>query len=124
MENQYYKIENDIDLLECREEAQKIANTLGFSLLDQVRISTAVSEIVRNVLLYAKKGYMYFIVNERELEIIIEDKGPGIEATTNSKKKGLGIGLSGSKSLMDKFSINSNKNAGTKVIMSKFLPKN
>lgn len=121
-------IATEIDLLTCREGARKLAASLGFSEVDQVRISTAVSEIVRNVLSYAVRGTMTLIPNpQRALTIVIEDQGPGIPDVERALQDGfssgqsLGVGLPGSRRLMDEFRITSQVNKGTRVEMVKRL---
>lgn len=120
-------IERDADLLACRQLAQQTAIDMGFERIDQVRITTAVSEIVRNVLNYAGSGQMTIIPQDRALEIIIEDDGPGIanleQAQTDgfSTNRGMGVGVPGSKRLMDDFSITSSVGVGTRVVMRKWL---
>lgn len=120
-------IERDSDLLACRQMAQQTAIAMGFQRIDQVRITTAVSEIVRNVLSYAASGQMTIVPEERYLEIIIEDHGPGISNLEQvqqdgfSTSHGMGIGVPGSKRLMDDFSITSTVGVGTRVAMRKCL---
>jgi len=121
-------IATEIDLLTCREESRMLAASLGFSEVDQVRIATAVSEIVRNVLSYALRGTMTMIPSPQgALTIVIEDEGPGIPDIERalqdgfSSGKSLGVGLPGSRRLMDEFRITSQVNKGTRVEMVKRL---
>ena len=117
-------INSETDLLQCREIAQSTSRAAGFSLLDQVRITTAVSEIVRNVLSYAKQGKMCLNQNQKGIEIMIEDKGPGIPQTVLEGKRsggsGLGVGLPGSRRLMDNFDVQTGVH-GTRITMAKWL---
>jgi serine/threonine-protein kinase RsbT len=92
---------------------------------------TAVSELTRNVLVHAKKGEI--IIEEIEktyrkgLKITVIDEGPGIPdinlAMTDgfSSINGLGKGLSGTKKLMDEFSIQSEVGKGTEVFIVKWV---
>jgi serine/threonine-protein kinase RsbT len=121
-------IATEIDLLICREEARTLAASLGFSPVDQVRIATAVSEIVRNVLTYAVRGAMTMTPSPQgALTIVIEDEGPGIPDLERALQDGfstgqsLGVGLPGSRRLMDEFRITSQVNKGTRVEMVKRL---
>ena len=121
-------IATETDLLTCRENARRLAASLGFSDVDQVRIATAISEIVRNVLSYAVRGTMTMTPSPQgALTIVIEDHGPGIPDIEQalqdgfSSGKSLGVGLPGSRRLMDEFRITSQVNKGTRVEMVKRL---
>jgi serine/threonine-protein kinase RsbT len=125
------KIENEKDIVKARNSIKKVAQSLGFSIFNQTRIMTAVSELTRNVLLYAEKGILSFkILKERKkrgIYISVKDKGPGIEnlhlalEEGYSTGKGLGLGLSGAKKLMDEFNIESSKQSGTEIEVIKWL---
>ncbi|MCT8977391.1 anti-sigma regulatory factor [Clostridium sp. CX1] len=102
-----------------------------FSIVDQTKIITATSELTRNIIKYAGKGTVYIehIFNSiREgLRITFEDFGPGI-ADINlamrdgySSSDGMGLGLPGTKRLMDEFQITSELGKGTKVIIVKWI---
>jgi serine/threonine-protein kinase RsbT len=105
---------------------------MGFGIIDQARIATVISELARNVVLYAGSGQIILIrVDSRGrvgLEIVCEDQGPGIEdldLVMNSEhpaEQGEGMGLSGTRRLMDEFEIQTEIGAGTKVIVRKWLP--
>ena len=75
-------IENELDIIAARRCAKEVAKELGFSTVDQVRIATAISELARNVVLYAKEGSIIvraLCEGERKgLEISVADNGPGI----------------------------------------------
>ncbi|HEY9834399.1 MAG TPA: ATP-binding protein [Stenomitos sp.] len=120
------------DVVMTRQRARQIAELLGFDAQDQTRIATAVSEIARNAFQYAKGGRVEFRVegeSPQSLLICIRDKGAGI-ANLNSilegrytSATGLGLGIIGSKRLMDRFEIESSPSHGTTVQMGKPLPK-
>ncbi len=113
------------DVIVARQKVRELMNEMKFSLLDQTRVVTAVSELSRNIIVHAGKGAMTIIKYDeqgrRGFRCIFEDKGPGISdidlamregySTTNS----LGLGLSGSKKLCRNFSIESSPGRGTKI---------
>lgn len=126
-----FSIKSDKDLIEIRDFGRSLAGQIGFSGNDQTLISTALSEICRNVLEYAGSGEVT-IEADRELKpsaikIVVSDTGPGIENIELALKegystgRGLGIGLPGSKRIMDEFNIESEIGKGTTVNMSKRL---
>ena len=109
-----------------REEAAKI----GFPVLVLTRISTAISEIARNVVQHAgQPGEAIFtlvITDEKNgIRIVIEDLGKGVEEPekhlNNNSAKGMGAGLPSARKLMDEFHIHSVVGQGTKVTMVKWL---
>jgi len=129
------KYEEDVVL--ARQKARRIAYFLGFDPIDQTKIATAVSEITRNVIQYAEFGTIVFSIKQQRhspvLNIEIIDRGPGIIETLKEKKslttegkmkreKSLGIGIPGSRSVMDYFKINSIPGVSTTVQMGKRLP--
>ena len=124
------KIKEEKDIVVARQMVKDIARRLGFSLADITKISTAVSELARNIYRYAKEGFIY--VKEKKegqnvaIEIVAYDKGPGIENINQAimggfttTKGSLGLGLSGVRRLMDEFFIDSEVGIGTVVIVSK-----
>ncbi|MBD3206175.1 anti-sigma regulatory factor [Candidatus Bathyarchaeota archaeon] len=125
------EIKEERDIILARRLARKIAKDLDFSLVNQTRIATAVSEITRNALTHGGGGVMKIkhTDNKKGLEIMISDEGNGIpdveQAMRNgySTKDSLGLGLGGAKRLMDEFEINSRVGKGTIVTMRKFLPR-
>lgn len=121
------------DWIGARQRAQIVAHSLGFSQQDQTRIATAVSEIARNAFDYAGGGKVEFIADAREpqsLLVRISDRGPGIvdlDLILSGRYRsphGLGIGITGSRALMDEFRIDTRIGEGTLVELRKMLPKN
>lgn len=125
------EIKSEADIIKARVRAKAIAEALGFNYMDQTRIATAVSELTRNVYQYAGKGKMTIKPLNKQgrkgMEMVVEDHGPGIENLDRALKGGhstgggLGMGLSGSKRLMDEFDINTKSNEGTSVTVRKWL---
>jgi signal transduction histidine kinase/CheY-like chemotaxis protein len=124
------KFEDDIVL--ARQRARQLARLLGFVAQDQTRIATSVSEIARNAFRYAGGGKVEFGVEGRTtpqlFEIVISDEGPGIarlqEILEGSYRSstGMGLGIIGSRRLMDQFEITSKPGEGTRVVLRKLLP--
>ncbi len=127
---QNLQIENNMDLVKARQTIRSIALDLDFGIVNQTKLVTAVSELTRNVLLYAGKGKIKIelieIGTKKGLRITVTDKGPGIPdvdlAITDgfSTSRGLGKGLSGTKKLMDDFSIHTEVGRGTEVVIIKW----
>jgi anti-sigma regulatory factor (Ser/Thr protein kinase) len=120
------------DVVMTRQRTRQIAELLGFDAQDRTRIATAVSEIARNAFQYAKGGRVEFRVegeSPQSLLICIRDKGSGIADLNTildgryTSETGMGLGIIGSKRLMEQFEIESSPSNGTTVRMGKPLPK-
>ena len=108
-----------------------MAAELGFDGSDLTLIATAISEVARNLVTYAKSGEIILApasrVGKRGILIVALDEGPGISDVNRAMQygystgKGLGVGLPGAKCLMDEFEIESKVGLGTKVTMTKWL---
>ena len=121
----------ETDFLLARQRAKQIAEVLGFENQDQTRIATAVSEIARNAYEYAVQGSVEFYFDREErpsLRIAVIDKGKGISKLdeiwdgTFVSSSGMGLGIIGSRRLMDDLQIESSAD-GTTVVMYKYLPR-
>jgi serine/threonine-protein kinase RsbT len=118
------------DIKTAREQGRSLATKLGFSGSDPTLITTAISEIARNITEHAKKGTIIIHpVKENSkygIAIIAQDEGPGIPDVTRAMQdgfstgQGLGLGLPGSKRLMDEFRIISEVGKGTTIHMKKW----
>ncbi|MFJ7640697.1 anti-sigma regulatory factor [Peribacillus sp. NPDC097264] len=125
------KIINEWDIVAARQLGRNFAKELGFGTVDQARITTAISELARNIYLYAGQGNVSLeklLVNGKSgLKIIAEDNGPGIQDIRRvmedgfTTSGGLGAGLPGAKRLMDDFDIESIPGEGTKISAIKWL---
>ena len=120
------------DVVMTRQRVRQIAELLGFDSQDRTRIATAVSEIARNAFQYAKGGKIQFWVEGESPQIFmvsIRDQGRGIPNLKTilegkyASNTGMGLGIIGSKRLMDQFRIDSTPEQGTVVVMGKNLPK-
>ncbi|BAD58060.1 putative sigma activity regulating kinase [Nocardia farcinica IFM 10152] len=120
------------DIVTARQAGRELAAELGFSLTDRTMISTAISEIARNITSYAGTGEIRLLVDDREgrraLIVQAEDQGPGIRDIARaledgySTGRGLGLGLPGARRLMDRLTIDSAPGRGTLVEMWKWVP--
>ncbi|MDG5472820.1 anti-sigma regulatory factor [Jeotgalibacillus sp. ET6] len=122
---------NEWDIVAARQLGRNVAKELGFGTVDQARITTAISELARNIYLYAGQGQLCIDrLNEHGktgLRIIAADEGPGIPDIRKvmedgfSTSGGLGAGLPGVRRLMDDFNIDSNPGEGTDIRATKWL---
>jgi signal transduction histidine kinase/DNA-binding response OmpR family regulator len=120
---------NERDVVSARQRARSIAEALGFDHHDQIRIATAVSEIARNAFRYARGGAVAFSVDPvaSMFRIAVTDTGGGIPhldtvmGGSYRSTTGMGMGILGTKRLMDDFSIESSPK-GTAVQFAKLLP--
>ncbi len=125
------EIKSETDLIRVRRLLREITHNMGFRTTDITRIITAASELVRNTVDYAGKGMMnWYIIstdNKEGIKIIFTDNGPGIPDIEKAMEPGfstsncLGMGLSGTKKLMDEMEIKSEVGKGTTVIIKKWL---
>jgi len=126
-----YALNVQSDVVGARQRARQLAQLLGFEMRDQTAIATSVSEIARNAFRYASGGKVEFEIEGETapqlLVIRVTDEGPGIpnldEVLEGSyeSKTGMGIGIIGSRRLMDRWEIRSS-GSGTAVTMGKLLP--
>ena len=115
----------ETDFLLARQRAKQIAEIVGFENQDQTRIATAVSEIARNAYEYGVNGVVEFFFeykNQPALRIVIRDEGTGIQqlddilSGTHISNSGMGVGITGSRRLMDDMQIESSP-SGTRVTL-------
>lgn len=120
----------DVDIVSARQRARLIARELGFTAGDATIVATAISELARNIVDYARSGAVILRCVEagprRGLVIVAEDEGPGIADVALAMRDGfstagrLGLGLPGVRRLMDEFEIESKVGAGTRVTVKKW----
>lgn len=123
-------ITRDGDIVEARQKGRELAQQIGFSGSDLTLIATAISEIARNIVVYAGRGDIDLSITERNgkrgILVVARDEGPGIPDIERAMRDGystgnsLGLGLPGSRRLMDDFEIDSAVGRGTTVIMRKW----
>jgi len=117
-------VQEELDIVTARQAGRELSRSLGFCVVDLTRITTAISELARNIILYAETGTISIstITNSDMvgIEIIAQDEGPGITdvekamADGFSTSNGLGAGLPGVRRLMDEFEIETG-NSGTTI---------
>lgn len=119
------------DVANACEVGRDIARRVGFPSVDQTKIATTISELARNILLYAVTGEVRIAGIEaprRGIEVSAVDEGPGIAdlelvmSNAYRSRTGMGMGLKGAKRLMDFFDIATKRGVGTTVIARKFVP--
>ena len=118
------------DIVMSRQTVRKLAQQINFSLVDQTKMITAASELSRNAVVYGGGGEMRWQVvsngSKTGLRLAFEDKGPGIPdlalALTDgwTSGKGLGVGLSGSRRLVNEFDIRTAVGEGTCVTITRW----
>ena len=120
----------EFDIVTARQVGRELAESVGFSGSDLTLIATAISELARNIVTYAKTGNIIFdniySNGKNGILIIAQDKGPGIPDLNLAMRDGystgrsLGLGLPGAKRLMDEFEISSELGKGTTITMKKW----
>ena len=120
----------DADIVTARLRGRELAAPLGFSSSELTHIATAISELARNIVVYAQRGELIMqIVQKRGrsgIQIVARDEGPGIADVSRAMQDGysssgsLGLGLPGSRRLMDEFEIESTLGKGTRVTLKKW----
>jgi len=121
------EIATDSDIVAARQSGRTVVSRLGFSATEATLVATAVSELARNIVLYAGRGEIVLRPLEeagrRGILVIARDNGPGISDLQRalrggySTRGGLGIGLSGTTRLVDEFEIASTAGSGTTVVV-------
>ncbi len=124
-------LRNERDVVQARQSARELAALLGFDNQDQIRLATATSEIARNAFRYARNGVVNFSLQldlPQHIEVSIRDSGPGIanlEDILDGRYRsdtGMGMGILGTKRLMDQFHLDSTPQ-GTTARLLKQLPR-
>jgi serine/threonine-protein kinase RsbT len=123
-------ISSDQDIVLARQKGRAMAIELGFSTGDATLIATAISELARNILSYARRGEITLKIvqasSRQAVTIVARDSGPGIRDIRQAMRDGfstsgsLGLGLPGVRRLMDEFEIVSEPGHGTMVTVKKW----
>lgn len=123
-------IEKEQDVVPFRNRVKEHAVKIGMSLLNQTKLITAASELVRNMLKYGGGGVAIIEVisqgRDNGIRLIFQDQGPGIKDIAQAMKDGfstgksLGLGLPGTKRLVSEFDIKSKEGEGTTVTIIKW----
>ena len=116
------------DVVVFRNRVKELATKIGMSVLNQTKLITAASELVRNMLKYGKGGRVVMEIitsgGRTGVRIVFEDQGPGIKDIKEAMKDGfstgksLGLGLPGAKRLVNEFDIKSEVGKGTTVTIT------
>jgi len=120
----------DADIVAARQKGRELASQCGFPSTDLAVVATAISELARNIVRYAGRGQVILrLVNnngKRGIEVVAADDGPGIPdigmamQDGYSTSGGLGLGLPGTRRLMDEFEITSDFGKGTIVTVRRW----
>jgi serine/threonine-protein kinase RsbT len=123
-------VNTEQDVILARQECRSLAQRLGFSPVDQARITTAVSELARNIVVYGVRGSVTLTELEdgerKGIQITFDDEGPGIADIDTAMQqgytsgKGLGAGLPGSQRLMDEFQLETAPGQGVHIRVRKW----
>ncbi|HTL37322.1 MAG TPA: anti-sigma regulatory factor [Kofleriaceae bacterium] len=124
------QIEREADIVLARQAGRQLAAQLGFTTTDQTLIATAISEVARNIVVYAQQGEIVLTRADEAgrvgIQVVAIDNGPGIDNKEMamrdgySTKNSLGLGLPGARRLMDDFALESEVGHGTTVTMKKW----
>src|ERR671913_248488 len=125
-------VSRDADVVVARQKGREIAALVGFSATDQTLIATAISEVTRNIVKFAERGEVVLSMisagDRRGVSVVARDVGTGIQDTQQAMQDGFstydgfGLGLPGTRRLMDQFDLESAPGVGTTVTMEKWLP--
>ncbi len=123
-------IASNLDIVTARQQGRTLALHLEYSSTDATLIATAISELARNIVCYAKRGEIVLASAKNGtrpgIVVVAQDKGPGIADVSRaiaggySTSGGLGLGLAGVRRLMDEFEISSEPGKGTTVTVTRW----
>ena len=123
-------IQSEQDVVLARQAVRRLAQGLGFGIVDQTKLVTAASELARNVVVYGRGGEMRWETlsdgGRVGLRLHFVDDGPGIadlkQAMTDgwTSGTGMGLGLSGAKRLVNEFDIETAPGRGTRVTVTRW----
>ena len=124
-------IRTESDIVTARRQGREVAARVGFASIDRALIATAISELARNIVLYAGRGEISLGPIEdgsrRGIAVVARDQGPGISRVEEAMRDGfstsggLGLGLPGVRRLMDEIAISTRVGKGTVVTAKKWL---
>jgi serine/threonine-protein kinase RsbT len=130
MEPETVELKTSEDIVRARQRVRTCMIDQGFSLVDQTKMVTAASELARNTIDYGKGGIMRVenpsVGGRIGIRLIFLDHGPGIKDIQQALKdgfttgQGLGLGLSGSRRLVNEFEIWSEPDKGTRVTVTRW----
>jgi serine/threonine-protein kinase RsbT len=123
-------LRSEQDIVLARQFVRKLAQEIGFGIVDQTKLVTAASELARNAVIYWGGGTLRWEVLadgvRKGLRLHFIDEGPGIADLTQamtdgwSSGTGMGLGLSGAKRLVNEFEIDTRVGQGTRVTIARW----
>ena len=122
-----FAIESVVDVVRARRSGLGIALEMGFPQVEANKVAVVISELGRNIKLYADEGFIIVTAYNDRIKIVVEDHGPGIPDVERlllgsyTTSQGMGLGVPGAKRLMDEFDIQSIVGRGTKITAVKRL---
>jgi serine/threonine-protein kinase RsbT len=127
----HFPIATEADMVVARQKGREMAQSLGFPVSEQALIATAISELTRNMLKYAGRGELALAVEHdggrRAIVVVAADQGPGIVDPERalqdgySSGDGLGLGLPGTRRIMDEFELATELGKGTRITAKKWI---
>jgi serine/threonine-protein kinase RsbT len=124
-------IEHEGDIVTARQKGRELAAASGLSATEQTLIATAISEVARNIVVYARRGEVLLARVEdhgrRGVMVVARDEGPGIPDPELAMRDGystshsMGMGLPGARRLMDEFELSTMVGKGTSITMKKWV---
>lgn len=124
-------IQHEMDIVTARQKGRELAARSGLSPTEQTLLATAISEVARNIVVYAHHGEVVLAELEqhgrRGVLVVARDEGPGIPNPELAMRDGystsrsLGMGLPGARRLMDEFELTSTVGKGTTITMKKWV---
>lgn len=125
-------IAREEDIVEARHKGRELGASIGLGSTEQTLVATAISEVARNILVYATRGEIVLAEADdgerRGVVVVARDHGPGIKDIARALQDGystsgsLGLGLPGARRLMDELVLESAPGQGTTVTMKKWVP--
>jgi serine/threonine-protein kinase RsbT len=124
------EVSSDADIVVARQQGRALAAKIGFNQVELTMIVTAISELARNIVLYAGHGQICLQIERNHhmtgIVVIASDKGPGIRDVKlamqdgYSTSGGLGLGLPGIQRLMEECRIESTLGQGTTITVKRW----
>ncbi|HEU5041722.1 MAG TPA: anti-sigma regulatory factor [Gemmatimonadales bacterium] len=128
--DEHLEVRTSTDVARVRQVVRAWSVEVGFSLVDQTKMVTAASELARNTLEHGGGGIAHILIvsanGRRGVRLVCKDEGPGIADIDTALRDGystgtgLGLGLGGARRLVNEFSIESQKGAGTTVTITRW----
>lgn len=125
------EIQSDIDIIAARQMGRQLSETIGFNRPSQALIATAISELARNIVKFANSGVVEVRAvirgGNQGIQIVVRDDGPGIDDVEAALRDGfstvgsLGLGLPGTRRIMDEFELTTAPGNGVSISTVKWV---